>query len=118
MIDKLIPLYEQEPDKLAALHDQLSGVHANLPKTIDDEGPVAHTARYGDWGIVLRTSREGELLDASATRLAVEQYTFERTGGKTWSASGIKTRFPEAHFYNLVNLATRQGLEWTESPSA
>jgi len=112
------PVYEQDPIRGEELHDSLSAMHHNILAGGNNPGVLAlnHTARVGDWDITLGTSGAGELDAASMIRCGQESYSFVRTGDKSWAAAGIRHLFEDAHYFNLVNMATREGAEWTDSP--
>lgn len=98
---KLVAL---EGDNLPMLDDQLSDVH---------RGRVLEFAtRCGDWAISL-TAQSGRLQAASMIRCGQERHDFERGEGGAWMARDPRSRFSDAHFYNLVHMATMEGLEWT-----
>lgn len=119
MSEHLTPIYEQDPARLEALHDRLNAVPGSFQSGLGEE-PVRHTAHFNEWAIALDISETGELQSASLLRAGTIPYNFARTddGEKTWAAVDASYRFPEAHFSNLVTLATRDGLKWIQSPEA
>lgn len=116
-MSELVPIYSQEPDKLAKLHDRLD---ATFGEVLAGAGPddMEFSADCKDWSIVLRTWPDHQLDTASMTRCGTETYDFKWMGMKDWVAVDPRTRFADAHFYNLVHLATMSGLSWTARPTA
>lgn len=116
MPSMLTPIYEQDPARGKALHDRLTVVHQDIMARRSTTEPACHAARAGDWNILLETSAAGDLQAASMTRYGQEKYDFMHTEGTTWAALEASHFFEDAHFHNLVTLAVRDGLEWTEAP--
>ena len=97
-------------DNLTALDDQLGDVHRGRV--------LEFAADCGDWTINLTASQNGAVQAASMTRCGSERHAFARTESGDWAAQDARTRFPGTHFYNLVHMATMEGLEWTVALAA
>lgn len=118
MSRKLQPIYSGKADVLAGLDQRLQVVHAGLLGSEEPGEPLEHTAGYRDWQISLESSPEGALLAVSMVRCGVETYSFERTEDTGWAAVNCNVLFPGTFFYNLVHMATQEGLEWASKPAA
>lgn len=112
---ELVPLYKHDNPQMMHLDHRLSETLQGIPGS-DAPGETEFTATRGDWSLVLK-SAEGALQAVSMTRCGSESYNFERRGEVDWAAVDPGTRFADAHFYNLVHLATMSGLEWAEAPA-
>jgi hypothetical protein len=114
MSKQLSPIYEQNPAKLENLHERLNAISDSFLAVSEDQ-PLRHTAKFNEWDVALDTSRNGELQAASLVRAGTIEYNFVRTGDKDWAAVDARHHFKDTHFYNLVTVAVRNGLEWSQS---
>jgi hypothetical protein len=106
------PIYEGDSGAGLALSDRLETLHTELVAKATDS--LLHQAKVGIWTLQLVTDADGNLSGASYSRLNSEKHSFIRSDqAGPWLAEGYRNRFAEAHFYNLVDLATRQEAVWT-----
>lgn len=73
---------------------------------------VCKQATSGDWVIRLGSQTGSEPTTASMSRRGGERFDFERNE-LGWALTAGDTPYANAQFYNLVHMATRDGLEWT-----